>query len=241
MFINNKRAKVMRNVRPTFKEFEAYCVSQGWQNSEYIKLLWDYCEKKKWLKKDGTKPTSREAYIHAQNGVLLKRFPKYKKELRKKVDFQTEMFPDNGMHYVCYTDGSCDNLSTQKIGGSAYIIIKDKEIVKIKSHGVVGTTNNRMELLAIISAVNSCPDGAYVDVFTDSQYSILVLGKTKTPKLNADLHALYLKCKSHVADVRFHWVRGHNGDKYNEMADQLAYGAYVEKCNEFGIKPNKRH
>ena len=137
-----------------------------------------------------------------------------------------------------YADGACSG-NPGKGGYCAILIYNGKE--KVVSGNELDTTNNRMELLAIISAINACPNGSYVDVFTDSQYSILVLSKTRTPKLNADLHALYLKCKSQVADVRFHWVRGHNGDKYNEMADNLAYDAYLEKCREYGIKPNKRH
>ena len=236
----------MNVLKPTFDEFRAFCISMGWNDKGYWQLLWDVCERKHWLTLKGKKPKSWQTFVSAQTGVILEKYPMYRnmfgmQKTKQKIDFQTEMFPNNGMHYVCYTDGSCDNLSTQKIGGSAYIILKDNEVIKVKNYGAVGTTNNRMELLAIISAINACPNGSYVDVFTDSQYSILVLSKTRTPKLNADLHALYLKCKSQVADVRFHWVRGHNGDKYNEMADNLAYDAYLEKCREYGIKPNKRH
>lgn len=148
-------------------------------------------------------------------------------------------FPDNGMNYIVYTDGSCDNLNT-KAGGSAYIVIKDGEIVKMKNHASFNTTNNRMELLAIISAVNSCPDGAFVDVYTDSQYCIMVLQKRYMPLKNADLYMLYHKYKERVADVHFHWVKGHNGNYYNEMVDKLAFDAYCELCDQYGLKKTVR-
>lgn len=144
-------------------------------------------------------------------------------------------FPDNGLNYIVYTDGSCDNIYT-KAGGSAYIVLKDGEIIKTKYHSSLNTTNNRMELLAIISAVNSCPDGAYVDVYTDSQYCIQMLQKPYYPEKNSDLYELYYKCKRHVVDVHFHWVKGHNGGYYNEMVDQLSYDAYSEICEKYGLR-----
>lgn len=64
------------------------------------------------------------------------------------------------LKYEAYTDGSCDNLSPYGEGGSAYIILKDGIIIKESKKGFVGTTNNRMEMLAIISAVKSVPKGA---------------------------------------------------------------------------------
>lgn len=152
-----------------------------------------------------------------------------------------EEFTDNAMHYIAYTDGSCDNLSKERAGGAAYVILKDGEIAKIKNHGQLNTSNNRMELLAIISAVNACPDGAYVDIYTDSQYCILVLSKSYKPKKNSDLYELFKKCAAHVAGVRFHWVKGHDGNKYNELADQLAYGAYCDICDQYNIEKTKRH
>lgn len=98
-----------------------------------------------------------------------------------------------------------------------------------------------MELLAIISAVNACPDGAFIDIYTDSQYCILVLSKSYKPKKNPDLYELYKKCVAHVGGVRFHWVKGHDGNTYNELADQLAYGAYCGVCDQYNIEKTKRH
>lgn len=232
-----------KNKPKDFAEFANYCKSHlfiGKDNAKIVKL-YTILTKNKWRLKNG-KPTSNwQALANSYNSLIFGKNPHKTKSKPPKSINEEEAFPDSGMNFVCYTCGRCDNKSTQKVGGSAFVILKDNEIIKVKTDGAVGTTNNRMELLAIINAVNSCPEGAYVDIYTDSQYAILVLRKTKAPKLNADLHALYLRSRSHIADVRFHWIKGHDGDKYNEMADNLAYGAYVEKCNEFGIKPMKKH
>lgn len=234
------------NYIPTREEFFAYASQQGW--TDWAQELFVEMQRTHWVKKNnGQPPKDWHSMVNARNSVVMNRLGKTKSDLKKCAREKTiineieEEFSDTTLHYVAYTDGSCDNLSKERAGGSAYILMKDGEIVKIKNHGQLNTSNNRMELLAIISAVNACPDGAYVDIYTDSQYCILVLSKSYKPKLNADLYELYNKCSAHVADVRFHWVKGHNGNKYNEMADELAYGAYCDICDQYGIEKSKRH
>lgn len=230
---------------PTREEFDAYAKGRGWD--DWSNELWAEMEKNHWLKNNGEPPKDWKAMVNSRNAIVMKRFGKTKSDIKKGAREKTiineieEEFPDNGMHYIAYTDGSCDNLSKERAGGSAYVILKDGEIAKIKNHGQLNTSNNRMELLAIISAVNACPDGAYVDIYTDSQYCILVLSKSYKPKKNPDLYELYKKCADHVAGVRFHWVKGHDGNKYNELADQLAYGAYCDICDQYNIEKTKRH
>lgn len=134
--------------------------------------------------------------------------------------------------YHVYTDGSCDNVRI-KVGGSGYVILKDGEVIKTKNKGFYPTTNNRMELLAIVSALNSLPDGSEVIVFTDSQYCIKVLDGYMHEK-NQDLINLYLKISKSLKRIVFMWVKGHNGNKYNEMADELAFSAFKEKSERLG-------
>ena len=128
--------------------------------------------------------------------------------------------------YVAYTDGSCNNLSPYGEGGAAYIILDhNKNIIIQKSKGFIGTTNNRMEMLAIISIVNWLPDGASVEIRTDSQYCIDMLSKPKCPKKickNRDLVEKFYKLKYRKGNVIFTWVKGHNGTEFNELADALA-------------------
>lgn len=137
--------------------------------------------------------------------------------------------------YIAYTDGSCDNLSPYGEGGAAYIIMKDGWVVKESKKGFVGTTNNRMEMLAIISAVNSLPIGSSITIFTDSQYSILAFTTIKKAKKNLDLINLYHHCASKLKSVEFVWVKGHNGNKYNEIVDSMANSAYKEMIEKYKL------
>lgn len=230
---------------PTREEFDAYAKGRGWD--DWSNELWAEMEKTHWLKNNGKSPKDWKAMVNSRNAIVMKRFGKTKSDIKKGAKEKTiineidEEFPDNGLHYVAYTDGSCDNLSKERAGGSAYVILKDGEIVNMKNHGQLNTSNNRMELLAIISAVNACSDGSFIDIYTDSQYCILVLSKSYKPKKNPDLYELYKKCAAHVGGVRFHWVKGHDGNTYNELADQLAYGAYCDICDQYNIEKTKRH
>lgn len=128
--------------------------------------------------------------------------------------------------FEAYTDGSCDNLNPKRPGGAAYIIFKeDKTIYKKASKGFLNTTNNRMELLAIISVINSLPKNSSVTIFTDSQYCILAC-KSKNPKKNRDLVGLYHRLAGKLYEIKFEWVKGHAGNIYNEECDRMANSEY---------------
>ena len=126
-----------------------------------------------------------------------------------------------GERYTAYTDGGCRNLSVYGEGGSAYVIIHEGEVVKKASKGFVHTTSNRMEMLAIISAVNSVPEGSHLRIFSDSKYAISTLSGFWMPKVNTDLVSLFKERSKRLGSVRFKWLKGHNGDKYNEMVDAM--------------------
>lgn len=138
------------------------------------------------------------------------------------------------LSFEAYTDGSCNNLSPFGEGGSAYIVLHDGIIIKECSKGFVGSTNNRLEMLAIISAVNFTPKGSDLTIYTDSQYCITSFTNCKKPQKNLDLIRLYHNCAAKLNSIKFIWVKGHNGNEYNEYVDNLAYSAYesmVEKYN----------
>lgn len=141
----------------------------------------------------------------------------------------------SGSYFVCYADGSCDNVREPHVGGSAYVMLQNGNVVKSVSKGFVGTTNNRMEMLGIISAANACPEGSYVDIYSDSKYAVNVLGMKMGHSANSDLYDMFVKCADRLSGIRLFWVKGHSGNKWNEMADNLAYAAYADKCRELGI------
>lgn len=119
--------------------------------------------------------------------------------------------------FVAYTDGSCWNSDPNRSGGAAYVVLDNHGRVYRSAHkGFRGTSNNRMEMLAIISAVASVPKGSCIVVLTDSQYSIRAFtnGGTK----NHDLIELFDKYGME-RDVCLEWVRGHNGTPLNEWCD----------------------
>jgi ribonuclease HI len=99
------------------------------------------------------------------------------------------------------------------------------------------TTNNRMELLAVIAALEALKSpGTDVTIYSDSKYvvdSVLkkwVFGWVKKNfknKKNPDLWKRFLKIYV-VHDVKFVWVKGHAGNELNEVADRLAVSAYQE-------------
>ena len=130
-----------------------------------------------------------------------------------------------------YTDGSC--LNNPGNGGWAAIINVNGEIKKI-SGSVKDTTNNKMELMAPIKALQEIKKNQQIEIYTDSQY--VRLGITdwihkwitnnwqtskKEPVKNKDLWIeLYELTKSF--EVKWIWVKAHTGNVLNEEADLLA-------------------
>ncbi|MDB4081989.1 ribonuclease HI [Candidatus Pelagibacter sp.] len=130
-----------------------------------------------------------------------------------------------------YTDGSC--LKNPGNGGWAAIINVDNEIKKI-SGSVKGTTNNKMELMAPIKALQEVKEQKPIEIYTDSQY--VKLGITdwihkwiknnwqtskKEPVKNKELWMeLYELTKSH--EIKWIWVKAHAGNTLNEQVDLLA-------------------
>ena len=143
--------------------------------------------------------------------------------------------------YSAFTDGSSDNKNPLRPGGSAYIIFDSQgNEVKRMSKGFMGVTNNKMELLAIVSVVNSLPPNSSVTIHSDSQYSINVLSGRWRASENLKVINLYRRLVAEKnIKVTFEWVRGHNGDVYNELCDQMARGEYQKMLGK-GEKVKKK-
>ena len=137
-----------------------------------------------------------------------------------------------------YTDGSC--LTNPGDGGWAAIIIIDGETKEI-SGSERDTTNNRMELLAPINALKEMKQNEQIEIYTDSQYVKLgitdwinkwVLNNWKTSKKddvkNKDLW-VELYNLNETLDVKWNWVKAHDGNTMNEKVDQLAKKAAILK------------
>jgi ribonuclease HI len=134
-------------------------------------------------------------------------------------------------HVVIHTDGACSG-NPGPGGWGAILSFGDHE--KELKGGEAHTTNNRMELMAAIAALEALKRPCHVDLHTDSQYlrngimSWIKKWKVngwrtadKSPVKNADLW-VRLEAALERHRVQWHWVRGHAGHPQNERADQLA-------------------
>jgi len=125
-----------------------------------------------------------------------------------------------------FTDGSC--LGNPGSGGWCAILrYKDNE--KILKGGESDTTNNRMELLAVIKALSALKEPCEIELFSDSTYVLKGLNewldnwiKKDFKKVkNVDLWKEYIKVsKNHK--IHINWVKGHSGHIENEMCDKIA-------------------
>ena len=141
------------------------------------------------------------------------------------------------MKIKIYTDGACSG-NPGKGGWGALIQENDNE--KKLSGSELNTTNNRMELTAVIKALEHYDEAREIEVFTDSKYVMQGITewiknwknnhwKTSQKKdvKNKDLWIL-LDTVSAKHDVKWSWVKGHAGDYGNEIADKLATQAILE-------------
>ena len=130
-----------------------------------------------------------------------------------------------------WTDGSC--LGNPGPGGWAFVATNGQNTAE-RSGGERKTTNNRMELMAVIRALTAAHRHSEIELHTDSQYvkngmqSWLKNWKknnwhtaNKKPVKNQDLW-MQLDALSGAIKIHWHWVRGHNGDEMNERCDELA-------------------
>jgi len=135
-------------------------------------------------------------------------------------------------HVDIYTDGACRG-NPGRGGWGAILVFGNIE--KELSGGEPMTTNNRMELIAAISALEALKEPCEVTLTSDSKYLIDAIEKgwaiswrakgwrraDKSPALNPDLWQRLLELLE-IHKVSFVWVRGHNGHPYNERCDRLA-------------------
>lgn len=131
-----------------------------------------------------------------------------------------------------YTDGACSG--NPGPGGWGAILLYGRHKKEL-SGGERQTTNNRMELLGVIAALEQLKEPCLVELYSDSKYVIDALEKgwakswqakgwrkaDKKPALNPDLWERLLElCDTHT--VRCHWVKGHAENEYNNRCDEMA-------------------
>ena len=131
-----------------------------------------------------------------------------------------------------YTDGACSG-NPGPGGWGAILLYNGHELAL--SGGVARTTNNRMELTAVIEALQKLKEPCIVELYSDSKYVIDALEKgwawgwkkrgwvksDKKPALNPDLWDTLLSL-TQKHELHYHWVKGHADNEYNNHCDTMA-------------------
>ena len=131
-----------------------------------------------------------------------------------------------------YTDGACSG--NPGPGGWGAVLCYNRTEKEL-SGGAARTTNNRMELTGVISALPALKEPCIVELYSDSKYVIDALEKgwavswrkkgwiksDKKPALNSDLWEILLPL-TEKHQLHYHWVKGHADNEYNNRCDALA-------------------
>lgn len=128
----------------------------------------------------------------------------------------------------------CDGAysSSRNQGGWAFVVIKDNEVIYKNYDGLFNTTNQRMEIMAMIEALKftklfSKP--VPIKIYTDSMYVIGTITKNYNMNANQDLWQILLPLVN--KDIEYIHVKGHNGNKFNEECDKWAvFGSNLLNC-----------
>lgn len=130
-----------------------------------------------------------------------------------------------------YTDGAYSPL--RNTGGIGIVFVKDGKKIYEFNKKIVDTTNNRCELLAVIYALNSISKNIdNIIIYSDSQYVIGCITKGWKRKKNVEYWNLfdkkYKQAQSFCDNIEFRWVKGHESNEFNNIADKLAVEASHE-------------
>ena len=149
--------------------------------------------------------------------------------------------------YTIYCDGACSG--NPGPGGYAFVILQGNELIlKVAGHKDK-TTNNHMELLAVVRAIKHAKQlvnrgKLWLDIYSDSAYCVNAIEqnwitiwkksgwktKANTEVKNRELweELILLKEDEHIT-IHMHKVKGHSGNKYNEMVDKAAKSAIAKE------------
>lgn len=150
------------------------------------------------------------------------------------------------MTTVVYTDGACSG--NPGPGGWAWAVVDGP----FESGFEDPSTNQRMEIMAAWEAVAKAPTGP-VEVVSDSTYVVKCFNdrwhvgwkrrgwtnSQKKPVANRDLWEPFIELVLERGDVTFTWVKGHSGDKWNDVVDLLAVEAYQRRQGRSGVGPHE--
>ena len=130
-----------------------------------------------------------------------------------------------------YTDGAYS--SSRDMGGFAFVVLENKEKIYSYFFNEPNTTNNRMEIVAVLKALYWLKEVGKLNediiIYTDSMYVIGSMTKNWKRNKNVDLFTELDNIYKQFKTVVFMDIKGHSGDKYNELCDKLAVIASQSK------------
>lgn len=130
-----------------------------------------------------------------------------------------------------YTDGAYS--SSRDMGGFAFVVLENKEKIYSYFFNESNTTNNRMEIVAVLKALYWLKETGKLNedivIYTDSMYVIGSMTKNWKRNKNVDLFNELDNIYKQFKTIVFMHVKGHSGDKYNELCDKLAVIASQSK------------
>ncbi len=130
--------------------------------------------------------------------------------------------------YIIYTDGSYSSARDQ--GGVGIVVLKNGEKIQEFSKMYKNTTNNKMELKAVILALQAIKSPIdKLTIITDSMYVLGCATKGWKRKKNKGLwetfDSSYKRAKSFCPEINFEWTKGHEDNEFNNLCDKLAVSA----------------
>jgi ribonuclease HI len=156
--------------------------------------------------------------------------PSYKREILSPEEVLARF--SGGPNTGIFTDGSCDPNPGR--GGWGFVWVEDGEIIA-EGHGLdPDTTNNRMELIALVEAYERLPADGLFTIYSDSQLCVNTINqwaaswekrgwKRKTgPIKNLDLVQRLWALSKEKTGITLTWIKAHDGTRWNEYADALA-------------------
>lgn len=124
--------------------------------------------------------------------------------------------------YTIWTDGGCAKNPNGKGGYGVVIKNNIDGNVSTFSEGFKSSTNNRMEVRAIIRALSEIPDNSTALIYSDSKYAVMTFNGEFKKKKNVDLWNIADELLARKNNVIFEWVKGHADNENNNKCDELA-------------------
>lgn len=241
----------MNRMPPVCADHDVYFVYDGKQFAEAVSgitrarqkssvTVTEYCYSSTTLgeKLREEKEAAKEAAKEAEEAQIAEKQKKKEKKQEKKAEAASGSNPEVGIcenpdeaatakidrlpmgSYTIYTDGGCDVNPGGKGGAACVIVDSDGNVVRKCSEGYFATTNNRMEMRAVMLGLAQVEPGSEIHLYSDSQYTLNCLSGVWGRKKNTDLWRKMDRIISGYS-VETTWVRGHNGNEYNEMCDSM--------------------